>query len=86
VLLHQPASGGQGTISDLSLQADELMRVRAQVEEVVSAHTGRSVEQLRADMDRDNVLTADEAVRFGLADEVIERVEQSDYAASRTAS
>ena len=86
VLLHQPASGGQGTISDLSLQADELMRVRAQVEEVLSAHTGRTVEQLRADMDRDNVLTAHEAVRFGLADEVVERVEQSDYAARRTAS
>ncbi|TWP37227.1 ClpP family protease [Leekyejoonella antrihumi] len=76
VLLHQPAGGGQGTISDLSLQAEELMRVRAQVEEVLSRHTGRSTEQLRQDTDRDNVLTATQAVRFGLADEVIERADQ----------
>ena len=58
VLLHQPSAGGQGTVSDLALQADELLRVRAQVEEVLSRHTGRTVEQLRADTDRDKVLTA----------------------------
>lgn len=73
VLLHQPSAGGQGTVSDLALQADELLRVRGQVEEVLSRHTGRSVEQLRLDTDRDKVLTAEQAVEFGVVDHVIER-------------
>ncbi|MGO4600740.1 ClpP family protease [Terrabacter sp. 2YAF2] len=73
VLLHQPSAGGQGTVSDLALQADELLRVRAQVEEVLSLHTGRSVAQLRLDTDRDKVLTAAEAVEFGVVDHVVER-------------
>ena len=77
VLLHQPSAGGQGTVSDLALQADELLRVRAQVEEVLSHHTGRSVEQLRRDTDRDKVLTAQQAVEFGLVDHVIERATEA---------
>ena len=71
VLLHQPSSGGQGTVSDLALQADELLRVRSQVEGVLSRHTGRTVEQLRADTDRDKVLTATQAVAFGIVDHVV---------------
>jgi ATP-dependent Clp protease protease subunit len=77
VLLHQPSSGGQGTVSDLALQADELLRVRAQVEEVLSQHTGRSVAQLRLDTDRDKVLTAAEAVEFGVVDHVVERATEA---------
>jgi ATP-dependent Clp protease protease subunit len=77
VLLHQPSTGGQGTVSDLALQADELLRVRSQVEEVLSRHTGRSIEQLRLDTDRDLVLTAQEAVDFGLVDGVVERAEEA---------
>ncbi|MEO6997099.1 MAG: ATP-dependent Clp protease proteolytic subunit [Terracoccus sp.] len=80
VLLHQPSTGGQGTVSDLALQADELLRVRAQVEEVLGRHTGRSVAQLRVDTDRDKVLTASEAVSFGIVDEVIERASQVEPA------
>jgi ATP-dependent Clp protease protease subunit len=74
VLLGQPASGGQqGTVSDLSLQAKEMLRIRAQVEEVLSRHTHHDVATLRADMDRDKVFTAREAVDYGLADEVISK-------------
>lgn len=74
VLLGQPASGGrQGTVSDLSLQAKEMLRIRAQVEQVLSRHTGHDVATLRADMDRDKVFTAEEAVAYGLADQVITR-------------
>jgi ATP-dependent Clp protease protease subunit len=80
VLLHQPSAGGQGTVSDLALQADELLRVRSQVEDVLSRHTGRSVEQLRVDTDRDKVLTATEAVEFGLVDGVVERAEEARLA------
>ncbi len=78
VLLHQPSAGGQGTVSDLELQADELLRVRAQVEEVLSRHTGRSTAQLRVDTDRDKVLTASEALAFGIVDEVIVRASDVD--------
>ncbi|KJS55924.1 ClpP family protease [Streptomyces rubellomurinus] len=74
VLLGQPASGGrQGTVSDLSLAAKEVVRIRAQVEEVLSRHTRHDVATLRADMNRDMVLTAEEAVAYGLADEVLSR-------------
>jgi len=72
VLLGQPASGGrQGTISDLGLQAKEMLRIRAQVEEVLSRHTHHDVETLRADMDREKVFSAQEAIAYGLADEII---------------
>ena len=74
VLLGQPASGGrQGTVSDLSLQAKEMVRIRSQVEEVLSRHTHHDIATLRADMDRDKVFTAEEAVAYGLADEVLSR-------------
>ncbi|MFC1402992.1 MULTISPECIES: ClpP family protease [Streptacidiphilus] len=74
VLLGQPASGGrQGTVSDLSLAAKEMVRIRSQVEQVLSRHTQHDVATLRADMDRDRVLTAEEAVAYGLADEVLSR-------------
>jgi ATP-dependent Clp protease, protease subunit len=73
VLLHQPTTGGQGTISDLELQAREVLRVRAQAEELLSAHTKQSVERIRADTDRDKVFTAEEAVAYGLADQIIFR-------------
>ncbi|SCK26909.1 ClpP family protease [Streptomyces sp. WMMB 322] len=74
VLLGQPASGGsRGTVSDLSLQAKEMLRIRSEVEEILSRHTHHEVAVLRADMDRDKVFTAPEAVAYGLADEVLSR-------------
>jgi ATP-dependent Clp protease protease subunit len=72
VLLGQPSGGvQQGMVSDLSLQAKEMLRIRSQVEEVLSRHTHHDLATLRADMDRDKVFTACEAVGYGLADEVI---------------
>ena len=74
VLLGQPASNGrQGTVSDLTLAAKEMGRIRSQVEEILSRHTRHDASTLRADMDRDKVLTAEEAVAYGLADEVLRR-------------
>ena len=74
VLLGQPASNGrQGTVSDLSLAAKEMARIRSQVEEILSQHTHHDSATLRADMDRDKVLTAEEAVAYGVADEVLRR-------------
>ena len=71
VVLHQPAAQGRGTIPDLILQADEVVRVRAEIEDVLSLHTGQSVETLRADTDRDRLFTAPDAVAYGLADMVL---------------
>ncbi|TCO43921.1 ATP-dependent Clp protease protease subunit [Kribbella antiqua] len=73
VVLHQPAARGQGTIPDLILQADEVVRVRGQVESILAAHTGQSIERLRHDTDRDHVLTADGAREYGLVDHVVEQ-------------
>lgn len=73
VVLHQPAAQGRGTIPDLILQADEVVRVRTQLEEILSAHTGRAVEDLRHDTDRDRVFDAPGAVAYGLADSVLDQ-------------
>ncbi|WP_181776738.1 ClpP family protease [Amycolatopsis pittospori] len=72
VVLHQPAAQGRGTIPDLILQADEVVRVRTQLEDILSAHTGRAVEDLRHDTDRDRVFDAAGAVAYGLADRVLD--------------
>lgn len=71
VVLHQPAARGQGAIPDLILQADEVVRIRAEIEEILSAHTGQSVQNLRADTDRDRVFTARGALEYGLVDEIL---------------
>ncbi len=71
VLLHQPSGQGQGTISDLAIQAREILRLRSETETLLARHTGRSVEQLRADTDRDLVLSAREAIEYGVADAVV---------------
>lgn len=71
VLLHQPSTQGRGTIPDLILAADEVVRVRGQLEEVLAAHTGKDVATLRRDTDRDLVLPAEAAIAYGLADHVV---------------
>jgi ATP-dependent Clp protease protease subunit len=72
VVLHQPAAQGRGAIPDLILQADEVVRVRAQIEQILSRHTGQEVATLRADTDHDRVFSADAATQYGLVDRVIE--------------
>ncbi|MEO6955104.1 MAG: ATP-dependent Clp protease proteolytic subunit [Antricoccus sp.] len=71
VLLHQPSGQARGDLSDLSLQAKEVLRMRADSEMILSEHTGQSIETLRTDTGRDRIFTADEAVAYGLADAVI---------------
>ncbi|QWF24473.1 ATP-dependent Clp protease proteolytic subunit [Nocardioides sp. LMS-CY] len=72
VVLHQPSGGGQGTLPDLAVQAKEIARVRAEMEVILARHTGRSVEQVREDTDRDLVLSAPEAVAYGIVDGVLD--------------
>src|SRR3954451_2787389 len=71
VVLHQPSGGGQGTLPDLALQAKEIVRLRAEMERILSRHTGQTAERLRNNTDRDLVLSAEEAVAYGVADGVL---------------
>ncbi|MBO0775940.1 MAG: ATP-dependent Clp protease proteolytic subunit, partial [Actinobacteria bacterium] len=71
VMLHQPASQARGTLPDLAVQAKEVARVRAEMEEILSRHTGHPVAGIRSDTDRNKTFSAREAVEYGLADEVI---------------
>ncbi|SDQ15381.1 ATP-dependent Clp protease, protease subunit [Curtobacterium sp. UNCCL20] len=73
VVLHQPAAQGQGAIPELILQADEMVRIRSDMEEILAEHTGQSVHRLRSDTDHDRVFTAPQAKEYGLVDDVLRR-------------
>jgi ATP-dependent Clp protease protease subunit len=71
ILLHQPSSQGEGQSSDLEIQAKEILRIRTLMEEILAKHTGRPVEDIRKDMERDKIFSAAAALEYGLIDEVI---------------
>jgi ATP-dependent Clp protease protease subunit len=71
VLLQQPAGQSRGTLPDLAVQAKEMARLRGEIEEVVALHTGHPASKIRIDSDRDRAFNADEAVAYGLADQVV---------------
>ena len=71
VLLHQPHGGAQGQAVDIEIQAKEILRYRSLLEEIIAEHTGQEVAKVKADTDRDYILSADEAVAYGIVDEVI---------------
>lgn len=71
VLLHQPSARSQGAIPDLILEADEVIRLRAEAERVLSHHTGQPLETLRRDTDRDRIFTPQAAVEYGLVDRLV---------------
>jgi ATP-dependent Clp protease, protease subunit len=77
VVLHQPSSQSRGTLPDLAVQAQEVSRIRSEMEEILSQHTGHSTAKIRADTDRPRTFTAAEAVEYGLADRVITRRRES---------
>ena len=71
ILIHQPYAGAQGQVSDLEIASREIQRLKNQLEEVLATHTGQTVEQIRLDTDRDNIMDAYEAKEYGIIDEVI---------------
>ena len=73
ILIHQPAiaEGSYGQSSDLEIQAREILRIRSSMEEMIAEHTGQSVEQVSRDVERDKYLTAQEAVEYGLIDDIL---------------
>jgi ATP-dependent Clp protease protease subunit len=72
ILIHQPYSEGGGSGSDIEIQAREILRMRSLLETLLSRHSGRSPDQVKEDIERDKILTAEEAVEYGLIDEVIQ--------------
>jgi len=74
VLIHQPAmeGGGYAQASDIEIQANELIRIREWLEQALAQHTGRPIEQVRTDIERDKILTAAQAKDYGIVDQVLE--------------
>ena len=71
VMLHQPSSQARGTLPDLAVQAKEVAKVRQEMEQILSVHTGHPAEKVREDIDRKKTFSAQEAVDYGLADHVV---------------
>jgi ATP-dependent Clp protease, protease subunit len=86
IIIHQPATeGGYGQGSDIEIQAREIMRMRTQLEETIARHSGQSIEKVRKDIDRDKIMTAQEAKDYGLVDNVIASRKKTALAAAAAA-
>ena len=85
VLIHQPYAGAQGQVSDIELASREIQRLKAQLEEILASHTGQDVEKIHADTDRDFVMTAHEAMEYGIIDDVIDSRDMADNSGAITA-
>jgi ATP-dependent Clp protease protease subunit len=72
ILIHQPLGGARGTATDISIQAEEILRMRARLNEILAKHTGQPVPKIEEDVDRDRFMGAEEAVAYGLADQIIQ--------------
>lgn len=73
IMIHQPSGGAQGMASDIEIQAREILRIRARMNELMAQYTGQSVEEIEKNVERDKFFSADEAKAFGLVDEVFEK-------------
>lgn len=71
VLIHQPLGGAQGQATDIEIQAREIMRIKKELNEILIRHTGQDPERLWKDVERDYIMTAQEAVDYGMVDEII---------------
>ena len=71
IMIHQPLGGAQGQASDIEIAAKEILKVKAELYSIISQHTGRTVEQIAADADRDHWMSSEEAREYGIVDEVL---------------
>ncbi len=71
IMIHQPLGGAQGQATDINIQAQEIMRIKQILNGILAAHSGRSIDELEKDTDRDNFMSAKQAAEYGLVDEVI---------------
>ena len=73
IMIHQPLGGIQGQASDMKIHTDHIIKTRRRINEILARDTGKSIEQIEADTERDNFLSADEAAAYGLIDKVIDK-------------
>ncbi len=73
VMIHQPLGGMQGQAEDLKIHAEHILKIREKMNRILAENTGQSYEKIAADTDRDNYLSAEEAVAYGLADKIVEK-------------
>ena len=78
IMIHQPLGGARGQSTDVQIQAKELLRTRHMLNEILAERTGKSMEQVENDTERDNFMSASEAVEYGLIDKVITRAKDSE--------
>lgn len=76
IMIHQPWGGFQGTASDISIQAEEILKIKRKLNEILSFHTGKDIEQIERDTDRDRYFSAEDAKEYGLIDNVLVRREK----------
>jgi ATP-dependent Clp protease protease subunit len=86
VLIHQPRGQAGGQAADIEIWAREVLGLRARLDEILSLHTGQTIEKIKHDTDRDFIMTADEAKEYGMVDEVISAKKLTALAAAATAS
>jgi len=72
-MIHQPSGGFSGQQSDIHIQAQEILKIRSRLDEILAHHTGKSVEQIRKDSERDNFMSPTEAVAYGLVDKLLDK-------------
>jgi ATP-dependent Clp protease, protease subunit len=75
VMIHQPSGGAQGQASDIHIQAQEILKIRSRLNELLAFHTGQSIEKIALDTERDNFMSADQAREYGLIDRVVDKRE-----------
>ena len=73
IMVHQPSAGFQGQATDIEIHANEVLSLKKRLNEIYSRHTGKSVDEVKTALERDNFMTADVAKSFGLIDEVVEK-------------
>ena len=73
IMVHQPSAGFQGQATDIEIHANEVLSLKKRLNEIYSKHTGKSVDEIKSALERDNFMTADVAKSFGLIDEVVEK-------------
>jgi len=73
IMVHQPSAGFQGQATDIEIHANEVLSLKKRLNEIYSKHTGKSVDEIKTALERDNFMTADTAKSFGLVDEVVEK-------------
>jgi ATP-dependent Clp protease protease subunit len=76
IMIHQPLGGAQGQATDIEIQAKEILRMKAELNKIIATNTGQTVKKVEKDTDRDNFMSASEALEYGMIDEVLTKKEK----------